>query len=122
MSVDWNKVEHFKAELDIDNLSPGMILSKAVHDSRNVLLLKQGTELTKRNIRMIKSWGVSKVCVEGESENHDTIDVEKEMIVKKTVEEELKEKFARVLTDPVMAEIMRVAGLLIEKRMLNESK
>ena len=71
---------------------------------------------------MIKSWGVSKVCVEGESEDQCIIDVEKERIIKKTVEEELKEKFARVLTDPVMAEIMRVAGLLIEKRILNESK
>ncbi len=108
--------------VESDNLAPGMVTAKPVHDSRNVLLLKEGTELTQRNIRMIKSWGVAKVCVEGESEDNDIIDVEKEKTIKEAVEKELKKKFTLVLKDPVMAEIMRVACILMEKRMLNEKQ
>ena len=97
--------------LNSDELKPGMILAKPVRNFQEVLLLNEGTELSEKNIRMLKSWGVVEIQVEGGDEDEGR-EVELNSKVKESIERELKEKFSEVLEDEIMVEIMRVAGSL----------
>ncbi len=95
--------------LDSNGLKPKMILAKPVHDLQGVLLLRQETKLSEKNIRMLKSWGVNEIWVRGgskEGADKNTVSADE---IKESVEKGLKEKFSKVIDDTVMAEIMRVA-------------
>ena len=101
--------------VDLEEYKPGMILAESVYSRQDVLLLKEGTELTERKVWILKSWGISKVSVEGEQDEDINSDKIKESKAMETINKELKEKFSDVLEDPVMEEIMNVACKLIEK-------
>ena len=53
--------------VDIEDLEPGMILERPVRNSQGVLLLQAGTRITKKSIRIFKSWGVTGVTIKGEA-------------------------------------------------------
>ena len=98
-----------------------MILAEPVYDLHGLLLLKKGSELSKKNISMLKSWGVSSVIVDGEFEDDDNQLYGVDRKVKERIYNELKEKFSKVLNNPVMEEIKRVAcRLLVKKAVDNE--
>jgi hypothetical protein len=101
--------------VDLEEYKLGMILAESVYSRQDVLLLKEGTELTERKVWILKSWGISKVSVEGEQDEDINSDKIKESKAMETIKKELKEKFLDVLEDPVMEEIMNVACKLIEK-------
>ena len=101
--------------VDLEEYKPGMILAESVYSRQDVLLLKEGTELTERKVWILKSWGISKVSVEGEQDEDINSDKIKESKAMETIKKELKEKFSDVIEDPVMEEIMNVACKLIEK-------
>ena len=101
--------------VDLEQYKPGMILAESVYSRQDVLLLKERTELTERKVWILKSWGISKVSVEGEQDEDINSDQRKESKAMETIKKELKEKFSDVLEDPVMEEIMNVACKLIEK-------
>ncbi len=101
--------------VDLEQYKPGMILAESVYSRQDVLLLKERTELTERKVWILKSWGISKVSVEGEQDEDINSDKIKESKAMETIKKELKEKFLDVLEDPVMEEIMNVACKLIEK-------
>ena len=101
--------------VDLEEYKPGMILAESVYSRQDVLLLKKGTELTERKVWILKSWGISKVLVEGEQFEDVNSDKSKESKAMETIRKELKEKFSDVLGDPVMEEIMNVACKQIEK-------
>ena len=94
----------------LDNLKPGMILAQPVRNHQGVLLLEAGARISKKNIRIFKSWGVLEVSVKGiVAENQDRIE-DTELRVKASIVKELKEKFCDVLDDPVMVEIFNAAS------------
>jgi len=101
--------------VDLEEYKPGMILAESVYSNQDVLLLKEGTELSERKVWILKSWGISRVSVEGEQDEGIKLEKRKESKAMETVKEELKEKFSDVLQDPVMAEIMNAAIKQIEK-------
>ncbi|MCP4371124.1 MAG: hypothetical protein GY797_23870 [Deltaproteobacteria bacterium] len=101
--------------VDLEEYTPGMILAESVYSGQDVLLLKEGTELTEKKVWILKSWGISKVSVEGEEIEDIKSDKRKESKAMETIKEELKEKFSDVLEDPVMEEIMNAACKQIEK-------
>ena len=93
----------------IADLKPGMVLAKSVQNSQGVLLLDAETKLTKKNIRIFKSWGVIEVFIKG---NQNPPKKSKEQLGEgavDTIELELKTKFADVMDDPVMVEIFKAA-------------
>ncbi|MEE4263398.1 MAG: hypothetical protein V2I56_11950, partial [Desulfobacteraceae bacterium] len=51
--------------VDIEDIKPGMILEHPVKNNQGVLLLEAGAKITKKNIRIFKSWGVTAVTVKG---------------------------------------------------------
>ncbi len=100
-----------------------MILSEPVFDLHGLLLLKKGAKLSKKNISMLKSWGVVSVIVDGEFEEDYKQLYCFDKKVKETIDNELKEKFSGVLNNPVMEEIKRAAcRLLVKKAVGNEQR
>ena len=93
----------------IDDLKPGMILARPVLNHQGVLLLEVGAKITKKNIRIFKSWGVMEVSVKGELNKLKTVGKTPVPRVKDTVEMELQAKFSDVMDDPVMVEIFNAA-------------
>jgi diguanylate cyclase (GGDEF)-like protein len=53
-----------------ENLSPGMVLEKDVHDRSGRLLLTAGCELTGKHIHILRTWGVAEVAISGAEEDH----------------------------------------------------
>jgi hypothetical protein len=102
--------------LKIDQLKPGMILSEPVHNQSGLLLLEKDASLTKRRIWMLKTWGIEKVSVKGKSkaDGNKTI-VEAELETIESIEKELQAKFADVIDDPVMQEILKAAARQLQK-------
>jgi hypothetical protein len=100
----------------VDDLKLGMILAKPVYNHQELLLLEAGVKITEKNIRMFKSWGVSAVWVKGESSDDADGDMGFEDQAREEMEMKLKEKFADVLDDPIMLEIMRAASNVLSKR------
>ncbi len=105
--------------LGLGELKPGMTLAESVNDMQGMLLLKEGVALTEKSILMLKSWGVDNALVEGEPDEGDEEGAPdaREM---EAIDLGLKEKFAELAEGPVMAEIMRAAGILLRKRFLKK--
>ena len=103
----------------IDDLKSGMILAQPVRNAQGVLLLDAGARITKRNIRIFKSWGVNEVSVKGDIRGSKIGDEPPVVPVKKSVEMALKEKFSDVMEDPVMCAIFDAAANQLTKKVLN---
>ncbi len=94
----------------IEELKPGMILERPVKNHQGILLLEAGVKITKKNIRIFKSWGVDEITVKGEVTRADDTPGQPEPRINESDEMRLKEKFADVLDDPVMVEILNAAS------------
>ncbi len=94
----------------IEELKPGMILERPVKNHQGILLLEAGVKITKKNIRIFKSWGVDEITVKGEVTRADDTPGKPESRINESDEMQLKKKFADVLDDPVMVEILNAAS------------
>ena len=103
--------------LNIVDLKPGMVLAQSVRNHQGVLLLDAGAKITKKNVRIFKSWGVYEVSVVGQLNESKNAAETPVAGIKDTLELELKEKFANVLDDPVMVEIFNAASRLLIKNL-----
>jgi len=128
------KFEHLKAayfqsdevvmiRVGIEDLKSGMILERPVKNHQGVLLLEAGAKITKKNIRIFKSWGVDEINVKGEATRAGDTPGQPESQIAEPDEMQLKEKFADVLNNPVMVEIYKAASRQLNKDLPNnESK
>ena len=108
--------------LNLPALKPGMILARSVFTHHEVLLVAAGVELSEKNIRILKSWGITEAWVHGEELAARTgQSSESERDLKAAVERDLRIKFADVLDDPVMQAVMRAAAKHLEARRLRRS-
>lgn len=104
-------------KLELDDLKPDMVLAKPVHNFQGLLLLSEGTTLYANNIRILKSWGVTNVWIEAETEEVDKKYVKVEIELQEIIKRDLMDKFIGVLEDKVMVEIMRAAEKVLNKRL-----
>jgi hypothetical protein len=104
-------------DLNIVDLKPGMVLAQSIRNHQGVLLLDTGAKITKKNIRILKSWGVSDVSVAGELNESKNAAETPVAGIKDTVEMELAAKFSDVLDDPVMVEIFNAASRQLMKNL-----
>jgi hypothetical protein len=95
--------------LNIDEIKPGMILAQPVRNHQGVLLLEAGARVSKKSIRIFKSWGVLEVSIKGNVTEAADPTGDTEFRVKESVEKKLKEKFSEVLDDPVMVAVFNAA-------------
>ena len=103
----------------IEELKPGMILERPVKNHQGILLLEAGVKITKKNIRIFKSWGVDEITVKGEVTRADDTPGKPELRINESDEMQLKKKFADVLDDPVMVEIFNAASRQLNKELEN---
>jgi hypothetical protein len=101
--------------LKIDQLKPGMILAQSVYNQQELLLFEKGVSLTKKSIWTLKTWGIRHVHIEGGRKGHSLTGGESEEKSKERIENELREKFADVLDEPVMAAIMKAANRQLQE-------
>ncbi|MCD6272984.1 MAG: hypothetical protein J7K30_09095 [Deltaproteobacteria bacterium] len=104
-------------KLELDDLMPGMVLAKPVHNFHELLLLSEGSTLYENNIRILKSWGVTNVWIEAETEEVDKKYVKVKIELQEIIKRDLMDKFIGVLEDKVMVEIMRAAEKVLNKRL-----
>lgn len=95
--------------LAIENLKPGMILARPVRNRQGVMLLEAGARITKKSIRIFKSWGVNEIAIKGARSHSKSLSVQAETAGRETLEKQLKDKFSDVLDDPVMVVIFNAA-------------
>jgi len=105
--------------LNVEELRAEMILAKPVYNHQDLLLLEAGAKITEKNIRMFKSWGVTAVWIKGDSSDDNSKDMRSDAESREVFEIELRERFADVLDNPVMLEIMRATRNVLSKH-LNE--
>ena len=105
--------------VNIADLKPGMVLAHSVRNHQGAMLLGAGAKITKKNIRIFKSWGVIDVSVAGPL---DEFRVAVEMPgteANEAVKMELKKKFSDVMDDSLMVEIFNAASKLLMKDIPN---
>jgi hypothetical protein len=102
-------------DVGLEDLKPGMILERPVKNHQGILLLEAGARISKKNIRIIKSWGVTEVSIKGEVARANDGAGQAAPPPNETDEMRLKEKFADVWDDPVMVEIFYAAGRQLNK-------
>lgn len=93
----------------VDDLKPGMILELPVKNSQRVLLLEAGARITKKNIHILKSWGVTGVTIKGQVARAGDAAGRSDLRMRESDANQLKEKFSEVLDNPVMVEIYKAA-------------
>ncbi len=109
-------------KIELDKAVPGMTVAKSVFTIQDALLIKSNIQLTEKNIYMLKSWGVRELWVDGTAQDGAAVQVDTETALRDTIDESLRIKFSETLPNPVMEEIMRVAGNLLEKRLQQKEK
>ncbi len=108
--------------IDLDKAKPGMTLAKSVSTLQDVLLLKPDVRLTEKNIHILKSWGIHEVWIDEEAGEDAAASMDSENELRASIDEALRVKFSETLSDPLMEEILRIAGKLLEKRLLKKEK
>ena len=101
--------------VNIADLKPGMVLAHSVRNHQGIMLLGAGTKITKKNIRIFKSWGVIDVSVAGELNELKAAGEMPVAEANEAVKMKLKEKFSDVMGDSVMVEIFNAASKLLMK-------
>ncbi len=101
--------------INVADLKPGMVLAQSVRNHQGVMLLAAGVKITKKNIRIFKSWGVIDVSITGRLDEFSVADEMPGTETNEAVKMELKEKFSDVLDDSVMVEILNAASKLLMK-------
>lgn len=109
-------------KIELDKAVPGMTVAKSVFTIQDALLIKSNVQLTEKSIYMLKSWGVRELWVDGTAQDGAALQVDTETALRDTIDESLRIKFSETLPNPVMEEIMRVAGNLLEKRLQQKEK
>lgn len=108
--------------IDLEKAEPGMMLAKSVYTLQEVLLLKPDVRLTEKNIHILKSWGINEIWIDDAAGDGVVGRMETEHERRTSINDELRTKFSETLPDPLMEEILRVAGDLLEKRLLKKEK
>ncbi|HLP00378.1 MAG TPA: hypothetical protein VK163_00025 [Opitutaceae bacterium] len=100
------------ALLDIDSLTPGMKVGKDVVEASGQVLLRAGTEISEKHLRVLRSWGIQQVEIEGPKppDSEDTFLSRASPELLDRAQASVNERFRH--TDPVhpaIAELMRLA-------------
>ncbi len=108
--IELQLQEVMMIRVDIDEIKSGMILAYPVKNNQGVLLLDAGARISKKNILIFKSWGVTEVTVKGGGDSSSDTSGSQQSRIDASSVKVLKEKFADVLDDPVMVEIFKAAS------------
>ena len=107
--------------LGTNDLREGMVLAQDIKNRHGSMLLPRGRILTKKDLSVLKSWGITEADVEG----IDKDEVEKKEMeslpssVTESIEKKLRELFPEFEDNPVMEEIYRIVKRFWLKRAID---
>lgn len=94
--------------IDVDQILPGMVLSKNVNDTSGRLLLQAHTTLNEKHIRVLRSWGIYQITVAGTSHPSSSESIAKPSCA--TVQQQIDSAFSATNRDhPAMQAIYDLA-------------
>jgi len=96
--------------LNIEDAKPGMTLAEAVRNHQGQLLLENGRRITEKSIRIFKSWGIRKLAIKSGPASGEPSENSLATRRAAAIDEGIKDRFADVETDPLMAAIMQAAA------------
>ena len=102
--------------LNLDDVKPGMTLAEAVRNHQDQLLLDAGRRITEKSIRIFKSWGIRRLAVKPGPTVGGAGEDAVAAGLTAVVDAELRERFAEVTADPLMAAIMQAAARQLAAR------
>ena len=82
------------ADISSELAEAGMIVSENVVTNRNMMIIPAGTTLTEKHLGLLKTWGVSKVTVEGDDPSSPLASMTDEE--KESLKAELQKRFQHV--------------------------
>lgn len=106
------------ALVDIDSLEPGMKVGRDVVEASGQVLLRTGTEINEKHLRILRSWGVEQVDVEGanRTDPEEALLGRADPALLDRAQAVCNERFHHAdMNHPAVAELMRLA-LLAEVR------
>lgn len=106
--------------VNIDDLKPGMVLAEAVRSHQDQVLLEAGRKVTVKAIRVFKSWGIRRLAVRSGAGGEGEAQGAARPAPLAALDEGLRTRFADVLTDPLMVEIMQAAGRQLAARQVRK--
>jgi HD-like signal output (HDOD) protein len=96
--------------LSVDDLKNGMVLSEDVLDINAKLLLSKGQQITPKQIRVLKIWGITEVDVVGKKDKKNTETPQADPEIIREVKASVKEIFRNVdLKHPAIKEIFELS-------------
>jgi hypothetical protein len=109
------------AQIDLETLGPGMILAADVVESTGQVLLRAGTEIEAKHLRVLRSWGIEQVEIAGERppDPEETVLARTSPEIVALAEAKVAHRFR--LADPSHAAVieLRRLALMAEVRTLN---
>jgi hypothetical protein len=100
----------------VDDLKPGMVLAEAVRNLQDQVLLEAGRKVTAKAVRVFKSWGIRRVAVKSGGAGERGAQSLPPPAPPNALNAGLRSRFADVLDDPLMVEIMQAAGRQLSAR------
>ena len=110
------------ALVHIDNLAPGMVLSRSICDRSGRLLLPSGAELTEKHFSIFRMWGVLEAEIVGETvaeEPEATPNQELDPVLLSSARQEVERLF--VHNDPNHPAIKELLRVCIDRRAASAS-
>jgi hypothetical protein len=99
------------SKINFNDIQPGMILASDVLNKNGGLLLKEGTVLSEKHIRIFKTWGIAEADIVGFDKAK--LDEESYAFLSEgeiqTLESDLLKRFPDITSNDIMAEVFRVA-------------
>lgn len=110
------------ATVNIDDLQPGQVLAiDATHHSGKVLL-KAGATLTENHLKIFRTWGLTRVEVEGDDSAFSDASNENNHELIEQVKTELQARFQHVdLKHPAMKEIFHLGVCYHTRKLKSDS-
>lgn len=110
-------------KVNIDHLSPGMVLNQDVKDPGGRLLAPSGQEVSEKLIRVFKIWGVGEIRIKAseDSDGADSPGAEIPADVRRKAEEITRYRFQfNDLNDPFVEELFGIAVSKKARRLLKD--
>ncbi len=99
----------------VDARSDMVLAADVVHDHQR-LLLRKGVALNDQNIKILKSWGVTRIKVHTDPNLEDGAATPDPALLMESIETRMRHKFGPIDGDEIRNEIRRVATRIIIAR------
>jgi hypothetical protein len=113
------------ALLEIDSLTPGMQVGKDVVEASGQVLLRSGTMITEKHLRVLRSWGIQQVDIDGPKppDTEDTLLARATPAMLDRAQAAVAERFHHAdPAHPAIMELMRLAVLAELRQQLPPSQ